>query len=249
MYMPILSLFRSTLGMSRLISWLNEFRKTLNFSQFVLSNLYIKVYDLALHLSFRKFFPLSTSSKGTREKYNAFLNSFYLEVKWLKWRLEQIKDKKSSHEKAVQFNQVYCDTMLGIRCVSVSGCQSDDPFDCFGTKLTQRARSPTRPEVDKGRKFRERPVRQSAEGSRRRLLGPVDLQMPGWPTREDGSAFLVALWTFRENTHAIVCKYTESCTQVSLTSPTLSLYIYIFAAFYVLTVCKQKLYLCLNCLK
>ena len=29
--------------------------------------------------------------------------------------------------------------MLGIRCVGVCGCQSDNPFVCFGAKPTQRA--------------------------------------------------------------------------------------------------------------
>ena len=28
--------------------------------------------------------------------------------------------------------------MLDIRCVGVGGCQSDDPFVCFGAKPTQR---------------------------------------------------------------------------------------------------------------
>ena len=29
--------------------------------------------------------------------------------------------------------------MLGIRCVGVGECQSEDPFVCFGAKPTQRA--------------------------------------------------------------------------------------------------------------
>ena len=32
-----------------------------------------------------------------------------------------------------------CNTMLGIHCVGVCGCQSDDSFVCFGAKPTQRA--------------------------------------------------------------------------------------------------------------
>ena len=32
-----------------------------------------------------------------------------------------------------------CDMMLGIRCVGVGECQSEDPFVCFGAKPTQRA--------------------------------------------------------------------------------------------------------------
>ena len=36
----------------------------------------------------------------------------------------------------------------------------------------------------------------SQQKSERRLLKPVDLQMPGWPTREFKSAFQVALWEF-----------------------------------------------------
>ena len=52
----------------------------------------------------------------------------------------------------------------------------------------------------------------------RRLLGPVDQQMPGWPTREVKSAFLVALWKFRAKcTPVIACKCTESCTKESQT--------------------------------
>ena len=31
------------------------------------------------------------------------------------------------------------DTVLGIRCVGVGECQSEDPFVCFGVKPTQRA--------------------------------------------------------------------------------------------------------------
>ena len=31
------------------------------------------------------------------------------------------------------------DTMLGIRCLGAGGCQSEDPFVCFGTKPTERA--------------------------------------------------------------------------------------------------------------
>ena len=40
----------------------------------------------------------------------------------------------------------------------------------------------------------------SQQKSERRLLGPVDIQIPSWPTQGDESAFLVALWKFRANT-------------------------------------------------
>ena len=33
----------------------------------------------------------------------------------------------------------YCGTMLGIHCVSVGECQSEDFFVCFGAKPTQTA--------------------------------------------------------------------------------------------------------------
>ena len=39
------------------------------------------------------------------EKYGAFLNSFYLKVKWLIWRLEWIKVRIGRHRVSVLFNQ------------------------------------------------------------------------------------------------------------------------------------------------
>ena len=53
----------------------------------------------------------------------------------------------------------------------------------------------------------------SQQNSERQLLGPVDLQMPGWPTPEDKSALLVALWEFSlEYTLALPHRNTE-CTK------------------------------------
>ena len=82
-----------------------------------------------------------------------------------------------------------CDTRLGIGCMGVCGCQSDDPFVCLG------ARSPTRTEEDEVRKVPEKREGQSTEEkkavsrreqgreqgsqqkSERQLLAPVD---SGW---------------------------------------------------------------------
>ena len=80
----------------------------------------------------------------------------------------------------------YCDMMGGIRFCRC-GCQSEDPLVCFGAKLTQRlhARSPTRPEEDKGRKVpgtvgrreqsRERQSRDESRAERR----PVNRSQKG----------------------------------------------------------------------
>ena len=101
--------------------------------------------------------------------------------------------------------------------------------------------STARPEVDEGRKVPEKTERLSwqrraEEGSReikagqRReknrgqkdwLLRPVDLQRPGWPTREDKSALLVALWEFSlAYTFALAHRIPQKLSQ---TSPFLAL--------------------------
>ena len=56
--------------------------------------------------------------------------------------------------------------MLGIRCVGVCGCQSENSFVCFGAKPTQRACAQDLPRdrKDEGRKV---PEKDSAEGSSR----------------------------------------------------------------------------------
>ena len=105
-------------------------------------------------------------------------------------------------------------------------CQSENPFACFGAKPTQRAcardlprdrkrtregmsqrssqqkgaeedsrqeKAAKRRSVKRWEQGREETSRQKSE---RRLLGPVDPQMPGWPMREDESAFLVACGSF-----------------------------------------------------
>ena len=119
-----------------------------------------------------------------------------------------------------------CDTM-GSFIFCGCGCQSKNPFVCFGAKSTQRVGARDLPRDRKkareGRYHRQwawqnsqqkgaeetsrqnRSVRRWKSGreetyqqnSERRLLGPVDLQMLVWPTREDESVFLVALWKFR----------------------------------------------------
>ena len=55
----------------------------------------------------------------------------------------------------------------------------------------------------------------SQQKSERWLLGPVDLQMPDWPTWEDKSALLVALWEF-SLVHAYVSS--QNAQKVSQTS-------------------------------
>ena len=55
----------------------------------------------------------------------------------------------------------------------------------------------------------------SQQKSERRLLGPVDLQMSGWPTREDKSALLVALWGFSlEYTLALAHRMHKKCQKL-----------------------------------
>ena len=118
-----------------------------------------------------------------------------------------------------RFIPTYCDTILGIRCVW--GVLVRRSLCLFWRETHPKGlytRSPTRREEDEGRKVPEkreghsqqkRAVKRrsvarwesgreetSQQKSDRRLLGPVDLQMPGWPTREDESAFLVACGSF-----------------------------------------------------
>ena len=66
-------------------------------------------------------------------------------------------------KKGLQSNDKY-DTMLGIRCVSVCGCQSENPFVCFGAKPPQRAcaRDLPRDQKDEGRKVQEKVSHQKA---------------------------------------------------------------------------------------
>ena len=60
--------------------------------------------------------------------------------------------------------------MLGIRCVGVCGCQSEDPFVCFGVKPTQRACA--RDQKDEGRK-----VREKIEDSQQKVQGEDSQEM------------------------------------------------------------------------
>ena len=71
--------------------------------------------------------------------------------------------------KMISAKSVYCDTMLGIRCVGVSGCQSENFFVCFGAKATQKACAQDLPRdrKDEGRKVPENsPLKGAAETSR-----------------------------------------------------------------------------------
>ena len=66
-----------------------------------------------------------------------------------------------------------CDTMLGIRCVGVLGCQSEISSVCFGVKPTQKSWAQdlcARPEVNEGRKVPEEGI------SRRELKRSVGLR-------------------------------------------------------------------------
>ena len=111
--------------------------------------------------------------------------------------------------------------------VGVNECQSEDCFVCFGTKPTQRAgardfprdRKKTKkdkvPQQNKRGQLTEEGSQQeravnSSQGKptvgERRLLGTMDPGpsscLSGWPTWEDESAFLVAVWEFRSNTRS-----------------------------------------------
>ena len=107
-----------------------------------------------------------------------------------------------------------CDMMLGIRCVGVCGCQSEDSFVHHGAKPTQRACVRDLPRDQKktreGRSQRDsQEMRVGKKGdqltkSERRLLRPVDRQMLGWPTREEKSALLVAYRRFAQ-VHTRIC--------------------------------------------
>ena len=113
----------------------------------------------------------------------------------------------------------------------------NNPIVCFVGKPPQRACARDLPQ-DQKRTREGRSQRQSAgdvsqkkdtvkkweqgrvetrqQKSERRLLGPVDLQMPGCPTREDESAFLVASWRFAR-THACDSQHTHGGLHKSVT--------------------------------
>ena len=123
------------------------------------------------------------------------------------------------------------DTMLGIRCIGVCGCQSDDPFVCFGSKPTQTACARDRKWMKEGRSERgqnesqQKVPGEDSEQMRVRLRGGQSTEVrkaaariswptdAGWPTREVKSALLVALWEFSlEYTLALAHRNTE-CTK------------------------------------
>ena len=152
--------------------------------------------------------------------------------------------KSSWHAvKPNKFWFILCDTMCVIRFCGC-GCQSEDSFVCFWRETHTKglqARSPTRPEEDEGRKVPELKRSQSTgessqekvavkrwelvreetsqQKSERRLLRPVDRQMPVWPTREDKSALLVTCGSFaRVHAHVSPLKHRmhKSVTNFSL---------------------------------
>ena len=125
-------------------------------------------------------------------------------------------------------------------CVWVPVRESLCLFWCETYTKGLRSRSPARPEVDEGRKVPEKTERvswqrrQSGDESReekreeqkskRRLLGHVDLQMLGGPTREVKLALLVALWEFSlEYTLTLAHGNTECTKSVTSTSSPLVL--------------------------
>ena len=93
--------------------------------------------------------------------------------------------------------------------------QADDFFVCFGAKPNKglSSRSSTRPEVDKGTRVRVGKGTQR-EGSWRRVTQEgqsttVSRREQWGKTNQNESAFLVALWKFREGCMlALVCRCT-----------------------------------------
>ena len=89
--------------------------------------------------------------------------------------------------------------------VGVGERQSEDSFVCFGTKPTQWACARDFPRDRKKTRKGKVPKQSTEVGERRRSekggcrARRWDLwaQMPGQPTREDESVFLVAVWEFR----------------------------------------------------
>ena len=122
----------------------------------------------------------------------------------------------------VQFTGTYlrvclgnCDTMGGIRFCGY-GFQSEDPLSVLARNPHKGLAREIFHETGRGRgkeglrdsrqerAVKSRSVKRIEQGreetsqqkSERRLLRPVDIQMPGWPTREDKSALLVACGSF-----------------------------------------------------
>ena len=112
--------------------------------------------------------------------------------------------------------QTQCDT-IGGNCFRWCGYHSEKLFVCIGAKPTERIcarnilqdRKRTREGRSQGqwrvedsqekesvKRWVQRREETSQQNSKRQLLRPVDLKMPGWPTREDKSALLVACGSF-----------------------------------------------------
>ena len=128
-----------------------------------------------------------------------------------------------------------CDTMLGICCLVVCGCQSDDPFVCFGTKPAQRAYAQDRKWTREGRSERGQKDSQQevpGEDSQEMRVGQrrgqsTESQKGGfWDLlthrgrvnqREEMSALLVALWEFSlKFTLALAHRMHKKCHGISL---------------------------------
>ena len=146
----------------------------------------------------------------------------------------------------------FCDTMGGNR-FSVYGCQSENPFVCFGVKPTQRAYARDRKWTREGRSERRRESAeedsrieiavqrrtQSAEGGSEKMETEQRRESTEvrkttaqtcWPT--EAGLTNARKWVSIPSgfvevsckyTPAIACKCTERCTKVSQTSPLLRL--------------------------
>ena len=135
-----------------------------------------------------------------------------------------------------------CDTMGGIRFCGC-GCQSENPFVCFGAKPTQRACARDLPR-DRKMTWEGRSQRQSAgEGSQEKWTELTSLQKrTEQPTEVRKAAAStcglrcqvsqrekmnqhssVALWEFRSNTRSRLLTEAQNARKVSQNSPVLSL--------------------------
>ena len=109
----------------------------------------------------------------------------------------------------------FCGTGGGIRFCGW-GCQSEHPFVCFSVKPTQKTCARDLPWNQENAVKRREQGREetSQQKSERWLLRPVDLQMAGWPTREDKSAFLCSfMGVLLEDTLLLAHRSTE-CLEI-----------------------------------
>ena len=167
-------------------------------------------------------------------------------IKWNLFLDVELRICNRNHARSVHWIRhearppAFCGMMDGIRfCRCGCGCQSEDPFVCFGTKPTQRACNYLldQKRMREGRSQREqkKPGQLTDQDSRQNRVNRrgqsreensswgLWTQRPGWPTWKNESVFLVALWEFCSNSLTISHRCTESYTKVSQTFPFLHL--------------------------